>query len=122
MLFQDDDFVEVSSKTTGVKQMIPRVWLEDPEGIGKDFELTPSGREAAQLAAGPSLDWTLKKLEEHADSIGVDHTGLRSKVDVLEAIQAAVPPPPDSPNAGAVVGSGEAPTDPDTPANGEGQE
>jgi hypothetical protein len=88
-MFQNDDFVEVYAKTTGEKQMIPRKWLDDPKGLGENFELTPSGREAARVADGPSLDWTLKELEAHADSVGADHTGLRSKAEVLEAITAA---------------------------------
>lgn len=87
-MFQDDNFVEAYVKGSGEKQMIPRAWL-DNEVLGAPFEVTPSGREAARVADGPSSEWTLKQLQDHADTLGVDHTGLRSKAEVLDAIQAA---------------------------------
>jgi hypothetical protein len=40
----DDLFVDAYSVTTGVKQRIPRHWLDDPV-LGRDFRKTPSQRE-----------------------------------------------------------------------------
>lgn len=42
-MFQNDDFIEVYAKSTGEKQIIPRVWL-DNEVLAKDFEVAPSAR------------------------------------------------------------------------------
>lgn len=82
-----EGMVEVRAKSTGLKQTIPEHWLDHPV-LGKDFELTPTGKAQQAQAEGPSLDWTLAQLTEHADDHGVDRTGLRSKADVLSAIEA----------------------------------
>jgi hypothetical protein len=46
-------FVDVYSLTTGLKQRVPRVWLDDPI-LGRDFRKTPSQRELdGELPPGP---------------------------------------------------------------------
>lgn len=82
-----EGIVEAVSKSTGEKQNIPAEWLEHPV-LGKDFRLTPSGREQLRQVQGPSENWSLSQLQDHADTLGVDRTGLRSKADTLAAIEA----------------------------------
>jgi hypothetical protein len=77
-----EPFIEVSSKTTKAKQMVPAHYLGHPV-LGKDFEPTAAGKEQLRLNAGPTDDWTLKQLQEYA---GAAADGLTTKKDVLAAI------------------------------------
>jgi hypothetical protein len=121
-----EDFVEVYSKTTKAKQMVPQHFLDNPV-LGKDFALTAAGREQVRINTGASLDWSLGDLEAHADAIGADRTGLRTKPEVLGAITAHLgTAPTNSPETGSTGPGGVTPdadenTDDPAPA-GENQE
>jgi hypothetical protein len=78
-------FIEVASKTTKQKQMVPAHYLDHPV-LGKNFEPTAAGREQLRVNAGPSEDWTVAQLQEAAGGAGL---GLRTKAELLEAISAA---------------------------------
>lgn len=100
-----DDFIEVYAKATGLKQLVPAHFLDNPV-LSKGLELTPSGREQQRLNAGPSMDWTLEQLQTHA---GPDAAGLRTKAEVLAVIEAAAEAPTSSPETGS-TGPGSAAT------------
>lgn len=91
-----DGFVEVYSKTTGKKHIVPEQWLGHPV-LGKNFAETPSARAGKPTAAAPEGDpsdaWTRDQLDKHAASLGVDTTALRNKSEVLAAIADPSPAP-----------------------------
>lgn len=111
-----EGFVEVYATATGAKQMVPEHYLDHPV-LGVGISRTPAGAEQVRLADGPSLDWSMKQLQEHADAHGVEHAGLRSKAEVLAAIEAG-PAPTDS-TGGGVPATDENPDPNHTPATGD---
>jgi hypothetical protein len=117
-----DDFVEVYSKTTGAKQMVPPHFIDHPV-LGKDFTPTSAGREVLALSDGaPSLSWTREQLDDHAAALGIDGSALSNKGEVLAAIDGTqVPqstPESGSTGPGAAAAGGEDNPDND-PANGD---
>jgi hypothetical protein len=98
MLFQDDDFVEVSSKTTGVKQMIPRVWLGQP--LGADFELTPTERALEPSAKPPTIEEVLAEVGEDkalaAAALEAEQAREKPRTGLTTKLQAVVDAPPQS--------------------------
>lgn len=84
-----DGFVSAYSKSTGLKQRIPRHWIGHPV-LGRDFELTPSAKAAVIEEIGdPSESWKREDLDKHAQKLGLDTTDLPNKGEVLAAIEAA---------------------------------
>jgi hypothetical protein len=117
-----EDFVEVYSKTTGAKQMVPAHFLGHPV-LGKDFAPTDSGRAVLALAdAAPSLSWTREQLDGHAGDLGIDSTGMANKAEVLAAIDGAAVAQ-SSPETGSTGPGGVAPDAAENhdndPANGD---
>ncbi len=121
-----DGFVSAYSKTTGQIQRIPADWIGHPM-LGRDFELTPE--EQALQAANvptpsepeegqveqPSESWTRERLDAYAREVhDLDTSELRTKADVVAAIEAAVDAEPQDPG-------GNPPPD-QTPATGEEEE
>jgi hypothetical protein len=88
----DDLFVDAYSVTTGVKQRIPRHWLDDPV-LGRDFRKTPSQRELdGELPPRPPGDAKGAEIAEFADAAGIDLTGIKVNADKLVAIEQAMGP------------------------------
>lgn len=89
-----DDFVSVYSKTTGIKQRVPKSWLEHP-ALGRDFQREPLEEvEAAEVVEDqpvePTESWKREDLDQHALTLnGLDTSEMRNKADVLAAIAAA---------------------------------
>jgi hypothetical protein len=121
-----DGFVEVYAKSTGNKQWVPEHWLDHPV-LGRDFEKTPSARaiEAQTPPPGePSTDWSRKQLDQHAQTLGIDTSGLPNKGDAVTAIQDAVAGQRQTTadDQGDTTDSDGAPPADQTPAAGENQE
>lgn len=81
--------VEVYSKTTGKKHIVPEHWLDHPV-LGKNFARTPSSvaTKTAAPEGDPSEAWTRAQLDQHADGLGLDTTALPNKGEVVAAIEA----------------------------------
>lgn len=87
-------FVDVYSITTGLKQRVPREWLDDPK-LGRDFRKTPSQRELdGELPARPAGDATAKEIEAFAEAAEIDLSGIKKNADKLVAIEQAMGPAP----------------------------
>jgi hypothetical protein len=88
----DDLFVDAYSVTTGLKQRIPRHWLDDPV-LGRDFRKTPSQREVdGELPPRPPGDAKSAEIGEFAEAAGIDLTGVKTNADKLVAIEQAMGP------------------------------
>ncbi len=74
----------------GVKQVIPRHWLDDPV-LGAGFRL-PASQVSADRVSGrggdPSSDWTRAELAAHAATRGVEVPERATKAELLDAIAA----------------------------------
>lgn len=119
-------FVEVYSKATGKKQVVPEHWLNHPVH-GKGFAKTPSAKANEPGDGEPSDAWTRKQLDQHAAGIGIDTSALPNKGEVLAAIQAGPVADPlvvDTPVIDDNVTQNPDGTEPpaQTPAAGENQE
>lgn len=64
-------FVEVYSKTTGRKQVVPARWLDHPR-LGRDFQTTPKAR--ARRGAQTSTAQVETPVEQADSSSAVDKT------------------------------------------------
>lgn len=100
-----DDFV-TAVNMNGEKQPIPRHWLDHPV-LGRGFRVAPSQAEVDRVAAGPSEDWTVRQLEEHAVAHGIDTTGARTKAELLDAITTQTPSPNPGEDETPVAGDDE---------------
>jgi len=90
MTVMDENFVDATSKTTGVYHRIPRIWLDDPI-LGRDFELTPVQKALdGEPAARPDKSWTVKLLQEFAAGMGLDTAGAHGKAALLDTISTAL--------------------------------
>lgn len=100
-MFQNDDFVEVYSKTTGEKQMVPRGWIGD-EVLGKDFEIVPSARIVDPDAKPPTIDTVLTEVGEDkamaAAALEAEQGREKPRTTLLDKLQAVIDTPTSSPN------------------------
>jgi len=103
-MFQNDDFVEVYAKTTGEKQMIPRKWLDDPNGLGKNFSTVPSAR-ADTVAA--ILEAVGDDKAGAAAALKAEQAKDKPRSTLIEALQAVIDAPPTDPT-GSPDGSNQA--------------
>lgn len=80
--------VEVYSKTTGKKHIVPEHWLNHPV-LDKNFAETPSSvaSKAGAPEGDPSEAWTRAQLDQHAAGLGFDTTALPNKGEVIAAIE-----------------------------------
>lgn len=86
------DFTEVYSLTTGRKQRVPVIWLDDPV-LGRDFRKTPSQRELdGELGERPRQDSTVEEIDEYADAAGIDLPSKANKDARLAAVEAVFAP------------------------------
>ena len=89
-----DDFVDAYAIASGLKQRIPRIWLDDPVQ-GPKFRKTPSQRELdGELGPRPNADSTAKEIDAWAEEAEIDLTGIRKNDDKLVAIEEAFGPAP----------------------------
>lgn len=113
-MFQNDDFVEVYSKTTDDKQIVPRSWLGHPV-LGADFEVVPSVR-----ALGAKSDTVAAIVEavgqdraKAAAALEVEQASDKPRSTLIDSLQAVLDASsPDSPDQ---PGTSETPT----PADGQ---
>lgn len=82
------DFTEAVN-ANGVKQIVPKAWLEDGSPFHGQFRLTARAQQRAERSETPSENWTVPQLREHAERVGIDLTGTTTKADVLSAINGA---------------------------------
>lgn len=83
-------FVDVYSTVNGLKQRVPREWLDDPI-LGRDIRKTPSQRELdGELPDRPAGDASAKEIGEFAEAADLDLSGSKTNADKLVAIEQAL--------------------------------
>lgn len=86
-----DEFAEVYSRTTGIKQRVPRGWLDDPL-LGRDFVKTAAQR-TLDGDPRPDSQWINADIVAFAQQNNIDLGGAHKKADLLAAVDAALDPP-----------------------------
>lgn len=93
-MIDQTQFADVYDVTSGLKQRVPRAWLDDPI-LGRNIRKTPSQRELdGELPQRPPGDAKAKDIEAFAEAAGVDLSGIKSNADKLVAIEQAMGPAP----------------------------
>jgi hypothetical protein len=104
-------FVDVYSTVNGLKQRVPREWLDDAI-LGRDIRKTPSQRELdGELPDRPAGDATAKVIGAFAEAADLDLSGAKTNADKLVAIEEAFSSGGDV--QGGVVAVDPAPVAPD---------
>lgn len=102
-MFQNDDFVEVTSRSTGVNQMVPRAWLDD-ELLSRDFEVAATVRALDPNEKPPTISAVLEQVGDDkalaAAALDAEQARETPRSTMIAKLQAVIDTPDDSSNPG----------------------